>query len=143
MSGIKNQQKRWDWRLVLLGISSYPEIVVDDVKVGEGPELGVEGEGLVLDEELDLPGVGLELVADPQANALHHDVDEVLQLEGPGREISNILQGRLSITFIGNGLLRGKNEFTHKGTKPHSVTSRAMNYSHGEDTKSGRVAKRR
>ena len=90
MSGIKNQQKRWDWRLVLLCFSSYPEIVVDDVKVGEGAELRVEGEGLVLDEELDLPGVGLELVADPQAHPLHHDVDEVLQLQIPRAGNSNI-----------------------------------------------------
>ena len=61
-------------------VPAYPEVVVGHVEVGELGEDAVRRQG-PLDAELDLAAVGLEAVADLEADATHDHPDEVLDLE--------------------------------------------------------------
>ena len=60
--------------------SPYLEVMMLHVEVRVGTGEFQFGH-LRVHYELDLPGIGLELIADVKADAAHHDVNEVLQLE--------------------------------------------------------------
>lgn len=62
-------------------VEAYPEVMVDDIKVGELGEEGGRRQG-ALHDKLDLPGAGAELVADLEADPANDDVKKLLDLDG-------------------------------------------------------------